>query len=148
MSLPDDHNMFGKKLFWVALVLLALIIGLALLGSVQYSKVQNAIQYIDSKPQREVLQNVYTTIEQVAKSNYDLAVEGGFTGTQQEYLDSLKGDEGKKGEDSVSTVTIIEKETSRPIELGKDSEGNTVWRVAGDTFYRVLPTVSEAEILR
>ena len=43
-----------------------------------------------------------------AKNNYDLAVEAGFTGTIEEYLESLKGDTGVDGEkgDSIDLYNV------------------------------------------
>ena len=39
---------------------------------------------------------------ETAKSAYDIAVENGFEGTEAEWLESLKGEDGKDGEDAYS----------------------------------------------
>ncbi|WP_334185077.1 hypothetical protein [Novosphingobium sp.] len=39
---------------------------------------------------------------QVGKSAYDLAVENGFTGTEDDWLDSLKGNDGRDGVDGMT----------------------------------------------
>lgn len=40
------------------------------------------------------------------KSAYEIAVEAGFTGTEAEWVDSLKGNDGTNGKDGVSVVKI------------------------------------------
>ncbi|MBQ9714883.1 MAG: trypsin-like peptidase domain-containing protein [Clostridia bacterium] len=42
---------------------------------------------------------VFSACNQTGKSAYDIAVDNGFVGTEQEWLDSLKGDDGKSAYD-------------------------------------------------
>lgn len=41
-----------------------------------------------------------------ALSAYDIAVKNGFKGTEEEWLESLRGEDGKDGEDAVGGVTV------------------------------------------
>lgn len=41
------------------------------------------------------------------KSAYEIAVENGFTGTEQEWLASLKGDKGAKGDTGAAGKTPV-----------------------------------------
>ena len=52
------------------------------------------------------------------ESAYDIAVKNGFEGTEQEWLESLKGDAGKNGADAVAPT----------IEISKDG----YWVINGD----------------
>lgn len=56
------------------------------------------------QPQQKTIVNNY-----VGKSAYNVAVDNGFIGTEQDWLNSLKGANGK---DSISTNTIVKKETT------------------------------------
>lgn len=57
------------------------------------------------------------------KSAYEIAVENGFEGTEQEWLESLKGKDGADGKDGVSVVNATSDGVNIIFEL---SDGSTI----------------------
>ncbi len=62
---------------------------------------------------------LFTVACKDGKSAYDIAVENGFSGTYQEWLDSLKGEVGDTGSEGDKG------ETGNPGEDGEDGENGT-----------------------
>ena len=66
------------------------------------------------------------------KSAYDLAVENGFTGTVQEWLESLKGEDGKDGHDCVTSSNIYYNCTEYGV-LTSNEDNTTAFQTLIDT---------------
>ena len=69
---------------------------------------------------------------QDGKSAYDLAVENGFTGTVQEWLESLKGADGKDGHDGVTSSNIYYNCTEYGV-LTSNEDNTTAFQTLIDT---------------
>ena len=55
------------------------------------------------------------------ESAYEIAVRNGFPGTEQEWLDSLKGEKGDKGADGEDGEDGVEGDNGAPGEAGKSA---------------------------
>ena len=69
------------------------------------------------------------------KSAYDIAVDNGFSGTEEEWLDSLKGDAGEPGADGVSVKDVFVNESGnlvitlsdgQEVDAGKVNSSSTI----------------------
>lgn len=60
------------------------------------------------------------------KSAYEIAVENGFEGTEQEWLEALKGEDGKDGRDGNDGVSVVNA-TSDGVNITFElSDGSTI----------------------
>lgn len=135
---------YDKLAFWLWIIVTLVLAGFVAWASLKFVKYDNSIKYLDSKQVQQIvqkeLQPVYTTIE-------------GKQGKQ--------GNDGKDGKDSMSTHTVIEKETTvitqeqikgekgdrgdngRSMELAKDQSGNILYRLSGDRFWQPVTLLGE-----
>lgn len=66
------------------------------------------------------------------KSAYDIAVDNGFTGTENEWLESLKGQPGEKGNDGKSIVSITKNNNDYLIVTFSDGSYDTIGKISFD----------------
>lgn len=59
-------------------------------------------------------------------NNYELAVMNGFEGTEQEYLDSLKGEKGDKGDPGDMQKSVYDTDNDGIVDNAKKVNGHTV----------------------
>lgn len=99
-----------KKVLLTALVALTLVfsIGLAACGLLESATDSDKNSPTTQEPQPEQEQN-NTDIDgtTVYISAYDIAVRHGFFGTEEEWLESLKGKDGKDGKDGENATTAF-----------------------------------------
>lgn len=66
------------------------------------------------------------------KSAYDIAVDNGFTGTEAEWLESLKGEQGEPGEDGKSIKSITKDENNNIITTFTDGTTQNIGQLSID----------------
>jgi len=146
--MPDEIKRLINILIGFGVAIIVLVSGLVMIGSYEIAKINQTIATNNEELNQKIdkLQNV--DIEELARQ---VAI---LIPTPKDGVNGINGNNGLNGKDSMSTTTVIERQTIIEKELppvdGKEqpkyllaqlTDGRLVWKYEFDRSWSLVPTI-------
>jgi len=142
--MPDDIKRLINIIIGFGVAIVVLISGIVIIGSYEISKINHSITELNNRV--ESIQGI--NVEELARQVATLIP------APQDGRDGNNGASGVAGKDSLSTITVVERQTiiekelppkdgkdAREYQLARLSDGRLIWKFNTDREWALVPTL-------